>query len=309
MSKTHIVEKNESIYSIAAKYNFFNPDTLYEHPDNADLQEKRPKNDNGNVLLKEGDEVVIPDKTTKDASASTGGSNSFTLKRKKQKLALCLQNQEGTPYANKPWRLEVDGIKIPFEGSTDGDGLMEQELPVDCKFGKLTLRTNEGNGTPTVVVWDVDIGGGLDPVDEVTGIQQRLHNLGIPTGKVDGIYGPLTEGCIQYFQSLHNLKIDGDAGPKTQAILADPTTPETQSGEEAQEEELAQIVSDIKKREKLRIDLIVVDNEDVPLAYEPYRISHSDGKIEKGVSGALGEIKIKNVSSKNYLISFPDLQI
>ena len=61
--------------------------------------------------------------------------------------------------------------------------------------------------------------GALDPIDETTGIQGRLYNLGHYTGKIDGIKGPETEDAIRAFQEKYGLKVDGEPGPATQAKL------------------------------------------------------------------------------------------
>jgi N-acetylmuramoyl-L-alanine amidase len=61
--------------------------------------------------------------------------------------------------------------------------------------------------------------GHLDPVEETTGIQGRLNNLGFDCGEVDGIIGPQTEAAVRAFQDEHSLEADGIPGPKTQAKL------------------------------------------------------------------------------------------
>lgn len=50
-------------------------------------------------------------------------------------------------------------------------------------------------------------------------LQQRLRALGQQPGPVDGLYGPLTEGAVQRFQSSVGLVIDGIAGPRTLRAL------------------------------------------------------------------------------------------
>src|SRR5262249_54403270 len=45
------------------------------------------------------------------------------------------------------------------------------------------------------------------------GIQQRLVNLGIDPGPIDGIFGPLTSRGIRSFQTLEGLEATGRPGP------------------------------------------------------------------------------------------------
>lgn len=50
-------------------------------------------------------------------------------------------------------------------------------------------------------------------------IQTKLKRWGYYTGKVDGIYGPLTKKAVRYFQSKNGLAVDGIVGPKTARAL------------------------------------------------------------------------------------------
>jgi peptidoglycan hydrolase-like protein with peptidoglycan-binding domain len=56
-------------------------------------------------------------------------------------------------------------------------------------------------------------------MEEVTGVQARLANLGFSPGPVDGIQGELTAGAIRRFQRAYGLTVDGIAGPQTRAKL------------------------------------------------------------------------------------------
>ena len=50
-------------------------------------------------------------------------------------------------------------------------------------------------------------------------IQQRLAELGLYTGTVDGLSGPGTKKAIMLFQQQHGLQADGIYGPATAAVL------------------------------------------------------------------------------------------
>ncbi len=50
---------------------------------------------------------------------------------------------------------------------------------------------------------------------EVTKLQEALKELGLYTGKADGVYGRATEQAVKAFQRKNGLKADGVAGPKT----------------------------------------------------------------------------------------------
>jgi peptidoglycan hydrolase-like protein with peptidoglycan-binding domain/tetratricopeptide (TPR) repeat protein len=58
----------------------------------------------------------------------------------------------------------------------------------------------------------------------VRGLQRRLDGLGDSPGPIDGRYGPRTQRAVERFQSAHGLRVDGIAGPITQAALRTPAT-------------------------------------------------------------------------------------
>ncbi len=51
--------------------------------------------------------------------------------------------------------------------------------------------------------------------DEVIAIQTKLKHLGYYQGEIDGIFGPLTQSALIWYQSNFGLKADGIAGEKT----------------------------------------------------------------------------------------------
>ena len=54
---------------------------------------------------------------------------------------------------------------------------------------------------------------------EVRQIQQKLKELGLYTGTIDGVYGTATQKAIRQFQKNCGLTVDGIAGPKTLLYL------------------------------------------------------------------------------------------
>ena len=51
--------------------------------------------------------------------------------------------------------------------------------------------------------------------DDVATLQTRLIEMGFNSGRVDGIFGPATEGALKEFQKSVGVKIDGQCGPTT----------------------------------------------------------------------------------------------
>ncbi len=51
--------------------------------------------------------------------------------------------------------------------------------------------------------------------DDVAALQSRLIDMGFNIGRVDGIFGPLTESAVIDFQKSAGVKVDGKCGPST----------------------------------------------------------------------------------------------
>src|SRR5690349_6226728 len=101
---THVVKQGECFATIA-QANGVSADALYQHPDNADLRKKRP---NSNILYP-GDEVVVPDHKTKEATVPTGTTHRFRVKVPRYALRLILLDGERTPVAGESYVLEANG--------------------------------------------------------------------------------------------------------------------------------------------------------------------------------------------------------
>lgn len=54
-------------------------------------------------------------------------------------------------------------------------------------------------------------------------IQTKLKELGLYTGKVDGINGPITKAAVRAFQRINGLYVDGIVGPDTLAAFNPPS--------------------------------------------------------------------------------------
>ena len=51
--------------------------------------------------------------------------------------------------------------------------------------------------------------------DDVAALQSRLTEMGFHSGRVDGIYGPMTESAVKEFQKSVGVVVDGKCGPAT----------------------------------------------------------------------------------------------
>jgi N-acetylmuramoyl-L-alanine amidase len=183
MGETHRVQQGECLSSIAKDYGFADWRTIYEHSENAAFREKRP---DPNILCPD-DLIYIPDKETREESRGTDAKHNFKRKTPKTLLRLALKNRIWQPLANKRYELVIHGAFHP--GSTNGEGILEQEIPADLEEAELTVwmvqNLSEQSPDGQLYRWTLKIGH-LDPIEEITGVQARLNNLGIPCGVVDG---------------------------------------------------------------------------------------------------------------------------
>ena len=205
----HVVQPGECLARIARQYGFNDYRTVYEHPDNAELRQKRP---NANILHP-GDVVSIPARKPKSLSVPTGQVHRFQVVVPKKELHLKLLDQEGNPIANEPYVLTVDE-EAPIEGKqTDGDGRLKERVPLSSAGATLeikgrTLRLRFGQLNP--------LRDG--PRDDVSGIQGRLRNLGYDPG-TDGKLGERTRLALAVFQLDEGLEMTGEPDEQTLAKL------------------------------------------------------------------------------------------
>ena len=51
--------------------------------------------------------------------------------------------------------------------------------------------------------------------DDVAALQSRLTEMGFNCGRVDAIFGEMTEAAVKEFQKSAGIKVDGKCGPAT----------------------------------------------------------------------------------------------
>jgi hypothetical protein len=193
----YVVQPGDCLYSIAQAHGFRDWRAIYNHPRNEEFRRRRP---NPNVIYA-GDVLFLPDLTPRQVPVPTGGVHTFRLLGLRTVLRLQLQNIDQQPIANADYVLEVEGTR--HEGQTGSGGELEASIPPDARTGRLEVTTRLYD-QDVQLVWTLGLGG-LDPVEEATGIQARLNNLAFCCGKVDGDIGPRTQGALRSFCSERSL--------------------------------------------------------------------------------------------------------
>ncbi len=211
MSTKHTISQGECLSSIAKKYGFSDYKTIYNHPENAAFKTKRP---NPNVIF-QGDILTIPDKEIKEVDGATEAKHTFKIKREKTFLRLVVKDSEDKAFANVDYVLKIGDETIT--GKTSGAGKVEQEIVADATSGELVLRSKSG-ANEIIGVIELELGS-LDPVEENTGVQARLNNLGFPCGAENGTIGAETQEAIKAFQHKHGLTESGNADDATRTKL------------------------------------------------------------------------------------------
>ena len=205
MATVHVVKQGECIESIALEHDFF-WETIWTHENNKELRQKRSS---GNVL-RPGDEVYIPDKRVRVFAVESGKRHVFVRKGVPSKLNIVVRVDD-EPMARTPYTLVVDGQR--FEGTTDDSGRLAHPISPRSLQGKLLV----GLGDDQEEI-DLELGH-LDPVEELSGVQARLNNLGFFCGEVDGESDPLTEQAIVDFKTRHGLEPTSTVDDATRARL------------------------------------------------------------------------------------------
>lgn len=209
MGQTHEVSQGECLSGIAKKYGFGDWHKIYDHPDNSDFKNEHP---NPNIIFP-GDKICIPDRETREESGGTEKRHSFKCKRPTRVLRIVAEDINGKRLINAEWTLTMaSGV---FKGTTNGDGLLEQKIPIDEEDAKLKIAEYH---------WDLKVGH-LNPLGEdtpdkgVSGAQGRLWNMGYDVGPIDGILGRKTQSALKQFQAEQKLTVNGALDATTRKKL------------------------------------------------------------------------------------------
>src|SRR5262245_21991597 len=186
MMATYTVLQGDCLSSIASKFGFLNWRTIYDHPENEALKRKRP---NPNQIYP-GDEVFIPELETKEVTIVTAQKHVFTVNTFPIKLRFVVKDENWIPFRGKRYELRVDSQAKPYSGVTVESGgriehpqRNEPKIRADAKEAELTIWLDNNRSRPPSV-WRLKLGH-LDPIEEITGVQKRLANLGFPTERLD----------------------------------------------------------------------------------------------------------------------------
>jgi hypothetical protein len=198
------VKQGDCIDSIAVAHGF-RWETLWNQAENTALKQHRKDP----FVLKPGDEVFVPELRLKMEQGQTETRHRFRRKGVPSlfRIQVCVADE---PLAAQPYQAKIDGVW--YQGTTDAQGWVEIKLPPDAKEGELTVGEGE-----SVEYIELRLGC-LDPINEISGVQQRLENIGFQVGE-EGEFDEETQAAVAEFQQMMQLEPSGELTDETRQKL------------------------------------------------------------------------------------------
>jgi hypothetical protein len=163
------------------------------------------------TLLEPGDRVYIPPRRLRDVSRSTEARHVFTVQRPRRHIHVRFVRGE-EPRANTAYQLTLDE-DTRRDGVTDGDGYLEQHVPLGCQQAVVHFADDPEDLTYTLLI------GHLNPVHSVSGTMQRLRNLNYFWGPIPEEWTREAKLALGGFQRDQGLPTTGERDEETLAAL------------------------------------------------------------------------------------------
>ena len=202
----YTVRQGDTTASIAHEHGFL-WETIWNHDNNTELRNRWRDNPNA---LHPGDTIFVPGRTVKEESGNTDQRHRFRRVGLPERLRIYLLDRDHEPRADVPYTLEIG--EDSFSGTTNAEGLIEHFIAPDIQEGRLLVGESREEEHELRI-------GHLDPLDEITGYQARLKNLGLYFGEITGEMDLLTETAIKEFQRRHGLEETGGMDADTRRTL------------------------------------------------------------------------------------------
>ena len=200
---THVVAQGEHAPGIAARQGFDDFREIWDHPHNSDLRARRPSS----AVLAAGDQLHLPARTSASTTRATGAQHRFVSKEAPLKLRIRLQDFLGRPLRDTSFELVSRDTKEHL--TTDSDGHFEAEIAKTDRDKRLLL---DDFTVPLQI-------GSLDPIQEESGRNARLANLGYLLDPTDSSEDDDVHLAIEEFQADNDLALTGTFDSATQAKL------------------------------------------------------------------------------------------
>lgn len=177
----HTVKRGESLSRIAHQFGVKNWKKLWDHPKNEALRKKRK---DPNVLLV-GDEVAIAGVVVHELVVPTDQVHRILITQREVTVRLRLQDLARAPWSGVDYDYSYEHggrtIEKPGSAPTNGEGFLEESVPITVREVMVTLRKRRMR-----ILLQVDA---LDPARDadtnqpvLSGVQMRLAALGYSPG-------------------------------------------------------------------------------------------------------------------------------
>ncbi|HVG08950.1 MAG TPA: peptidoglycan-binding domain-containing protein [Thermoanaerobaculia bacterium] len=202
----HVIRDGQGISWLALQYGFA-PATIWKANENDALRELRSDGD----LLVPGDVVHIPERRPKQVSCAVNQVHRFRRVGVPALMEIQLYRDQA-PRSQEPFELWVDGVLLA-QGRTDEDGVIKERVPPSAQRGLLVVGDERQEMRLAF--------GRLRPETELTGIQQRLQQLGYYRGSIDGAPSRLLTSALRSFQQRFQLRPTGTLDDATRARIVE----------------------------------------------------------------------------------------
>ena len=202
----HVVRQGETLARIAERRRLA-ADDIWEADENAGLREQR----GDGHILRPGDLLFVPESPeAPSVEIDVQTTNRFEAVVPRVPLSLRIVHN-GEVAAGESFVASAGAWR--HEGSTDGDGRLEAQVPVTAERVDVALPG-------LALQYSVRVGS-LDPGDAVSGVQDRLHALGYYGGPSHGQVDGATARALSSFQEEHDLTVTGQIDEVTRQALAE----------------------------------------------------------------------------------------
>ena len=215
MPFVHTAQPGECLVRVAWRY-LLQYKQVAGHADNQALMEKRKDPH----MLFPGDKLTIPDEKPMSWTLETGKLHPLKVTVPRKELRLVVRDAKNEPLANQAYTLVLEGAKpekANRSGTTDGDGMLREPLPLMCMGAVLDIAD-----------WKIQLRLGYlsplpaDEADPVGGIESRLRSLGYAAGQSrkpskgkPRVIAPDTKLALALFQSDAELDVTGELDDDT----------------------------------------------------------------------------------------------
>lgn len=195
--RRYIIRQGDYLTKLAHRFGV-DADSLWDHPENAELRARRPDRDQ----LHPGDVLHVPESNAPGLRVARGGSLVARGHVPEVEIRLALKDRAGAPIANVAF--QVEGVSAnPISGQTTGEGVAAFCVPVHVETCRLVLSKG-----PTYVVRV----GHMDPASEPSGALKRLVHLGyLPYGDAEDL--DTEDGRDMFRCALRRLQEDAGLEP------------------------------------------------------------------------------------------------